>query len=126
MLPFYACFLTLFHAQLAFLDDAFFSEQMPGLDLFLLGELDALREGLSDAAREWQIATGGQADVWTLVVAKWDAVTALAMERFGWDVGVIRGTKMGFAGGQVPRGDAEDVDIEDLEDGEDAPVFVEM
>ncbi|KAL8293021.1 hypothetical protein RQP46_000715 [Phenoliferia psychrophenolica] len=125
ILPFYVCLLTVFHAQIAFLDDAFFSEQMPGLDTFLLTELDLLREALSDAAREWPLEGGPPFEVWKLVVAKWDALTALVMERFGWEVGVIRGTKSGFAGGQIRR-DPDEVDIEELEEGEDAPVFVEM
>ena len=119
------CFLSTFHAQLSFLDDAFFSEQMLGLDTFLLTELDLLRKALSDAAPEWPIVDGQAATIWLLVVAKWDAVTALVMERFGWDVGVIKGTKSGHAGGQVRRSEDE-VDFEELEEGEDAPVIVEI
>lgn len=57
-------------------------------------------------------------------MTRWNAVAGVAMERFGWDLGAVRGT-LG-RGWEARAEDGDEVDIEDLEEGEDAPVIVEM
>lgn len=73
--------------------------------------------------------------MWLEVVAAWEKVSVIAMERFGWELGMIKGgraRKRAYEGKQLgstatPRvRDLDEVDLEDLEDGEDAPVIVEM
>lgn len=129
-LPMFASFLSIFTRQIAFLDDSFFSEQMPGLDNFLLTELDALHASLSDAAPHWAKREGSaDAEVWLTVVRRWDTLTAAVVEKYGWELPMIKGSrKHGYTGEQMRRAEAaeDEVDIEDLEEGEDAPVIVEM
>lgn len=123
-LPLFTSFLTLLTSQLTFLDTSFFAEQMPSLDFYLLGELDALNAALSDANAEWE----GQ-EVWKEVIKRWDALSAVAMERFGWELGMIKGSR-GREREQIKRDPGvysdDEIDLDDLEEGEDAPVIVEM
>lgn len=119
---------------------------MPGLDLHLLTELDHLCAALSDAAKEWNSrdnssststsSGSGEADVWRTVVERWDRLAAQTMERFGWELGMVKGSrKHGYAGEQKRREVEKEekveewtgeVDLEDLEDGEDGPVILEL
>lgn len=105
---------------------------MPSLDTFLLAELDALNSSLSDASAEWSAKQGAEGhEVWLQVVKRWDAMTALAMEKFGWQLGMIKGSRRGAAVVEQLKRDTgvysdDEVDLEDLEEGEDAPVIVEM
>lgn len=128
-LPLFASFLAVLTRQVAFLDQGFFSDQMPGLDIFLLGELDALLVSLTDAAPYWAQRDGPETEVWRTVVQRWDALTVCVIEKYGWELGMIKGTrKYGYAGEQMQRAldRTDEVDIEDLEEGEDAPVIVEL
>ena len=120
-LPLYGSFLALFHSQLSFLDPAFFSDQMPGLDIFLLAELDVLCTSLAEAGTEWNAQGGGAAEVWKRVCGAWEAVAEVGMEKFGWELGMVRRRHP-----VVLEKEDDEVDFEDLEEGEDAPVIVEM
>lgn len=107
---------------------------MPSLDCHLLEELDALNSSLSDAAAEWATREGEEGyEVWREVVRRWDALANVAVEKFGWELSMIkgsRGRKHGYEGEQIKRDPGvysdDEVDLDDLEEGEDAPVIVEL
>lgn len=128
-LPLFASFLSVFLAQVQFLEGDFFATQLPSLERDLLDSLSALSQALSDSLTQWT-AIGekepGTATVWKEVVKRWDDLAAATMERFGWDLGVIKGTRAEYLvqGGRVERAEDE-VDLEDLEEGEDAPYVVD-
>ena len=129
-LPLYASFLQIFTDQLQFLDKEFFSVQMPGLDIFLLTELDILHVSLSDASSHWNAIGGPGEEIWRVLVARWDTMTRISTEKFGWELGMIRGSRK-RSGEELSKSlrEAErenEVDIEDLEEGEDAPIIVDM
>ncbi|KPV73637.1 uncharacterized protein RHOBADRAFT_54834 [Rhodotorula graminis WP1] len=104
-LPLFASFLSTFLAQVDFLDESFFATQLPSLE-----------QHLDEAV----------AGVWREVVKRWDAVAKLTTAKFGWDLGVIRGSRAKYlsASGRSKR-DEDEVDLEDLEEGEDAPVVLD-
>ena len=131
-LPLYASFIQIFSDQLTFLDKEFFSVQMPGLDIFLLTELDFLLVTLSDASSHWNSIGGSGKEIWRVLVGRWDEMTRISTEKFGWELGMIRGSrkrtgeelsKLNSASGERVE---DEVDIEDLEEGEDAPIIVDM
>lgn len=107
---------------------------MPSLEFYLLEELDALNSSLSDAAAEWSSREGEEGyEVWREVVKRWDLLANVAVEKFGWELGMIkgsRGRKHGYEGEQIKRDPGvysdDEVDLDDLEEGEDAPVIVEL
>ncbi|GAA6038389.1 hypothetical protein JCM8097_007624 [Rhodosporidiobolus ruineniae] len=128
-LPLFASFLALFHAQLAFLPDDFFTTQLPSLEQHLLDSLAALSNALSDALPAWTAAgetDAAIAEVWKEVIKRWDALAQLAMGKFGWDLGVVKGSRARYtvAEGRAKR-EEDEVDLEDLEEGEDAPVIMD-
>ncbi|GAA5912724.1 hypothetical protein JCM6882_005772 [Rhodosporidiobolus microsporus] len=128
-LPLFASFLFLFLSQVTFLEADFFTTHLPSLEKDLLDSLAVLSQALSDALPSW-LDLGAKdpkvAEVWKEVVKRWDALAALAMEKFGWDLGVIRGSKAGYlTGAGRPQREEDEVDFEDLEEGEDAPVIVD-
>ncbi|KAM0790641.1 hypothetical protein ACM66B_004502 [Microbotryomycetes sp. NB124-2] len=127
-LPLVASFLAVLQAQLDFLDQSFFSDHMPGLDIFLLQELDHLNANLTDSAPAWSTLddeTVPAVKVWQQLIENWNSLGLKAMEKFGWEVKAVRGARaQGYAGYKLQREDNE-VDIEDLEEGEDAPVIIE-
>jgi A1 cistron-splicing factor AAR2 len=131
-LPLFASFLTILIDQFEFLDPEFFAAQMPGLDNFLLDELDHFCTALSDAALEWnQLGSEGGAgvEVWKIIVERYVKFANLTSEKFGWQLGMIKGSRAtGYASQLATRsGEREhEVDIEDLEEGDDAPVIVDM
>ncbi|GAA5890814.1 hypothetical protein JCM5296_003429 [Sporobolomyces johnsonii] len=159
-LPLFASFLSLFLAQLEFLDPDFFATQLPALETHLVAELEHLRVALSDASAAWQSlaqpalastsplpssSSAGPAAVWRTLVARWNALAATAMEKFGWDLGLIEGTKARYfelrqakpkkreAGAlgsewedEEEEGDGGGIPFEELEEGEDAPVIVDL
>ncbi|KAK4057049.1 hypothetical protein OIO90_001949 [Microbotryomycetes sp. JL221] len=130
-LPLLAMFLTVLNQQLLFLDQSFFSEQMPSLDTFILQQLDALHANLEDAAPAW--STFDQISyppikVWHQLIDNWNTLSTNVMTRFGWELKTVRGSRrQGYAGFDLKQQqDNGEVDLEDLEEGEDAPVIVEM
>ncbi|KAK4052433.1 hypothetical protein OIV83_002235 [Microbotryomycetes sp. JL201] len=126
-MPLIASFLSVLETQLAFLDQSFFSDHMPGLDIFLLQELDQLNANLTDSAPTWsQLDQALPAvKVWQQLIRNWNSLSMTATEKFGWEIKAVRGARtQGYAGYNLLRRDNE-VDIEDLEEGEDAPVIVE-
>lgn len=64
--------------------------------------------------------------MWREVVKRWDALAKVTTAKFGWDLGIIRGSRAKYlsAAGRSKR-DEDEVDLEDLEEGEDAPVVVD-
>jgi len=153
-LPLFASFLSTLLAQFAFLAPDFFAVQMTGLEDALLDEFAALRRGLRDADEAWEREPArepGRA-VWREVVGRWEDLRVRTTEKWGWTVGEVRRPKrvlaevekaeqQGGRGGKWDdssdeddgadaRGGVEDgsdyIDIEDLEEGDDAPVIVEM
>lgn len=126
-LPLYASFFSILLDELAFLDDEFFSSQMPGIDIFMLNELDALCLSLSEASPHWNAVGGPGGAIWRVVVERWDKITNVTTEKFGWQLSMIKGSKRhGYPGAQRTREQEDEVDLEDLEEGEDAPVIVDM
>ncbi|GJN92467.1 hypothetical protein Rhopal_005497-T1 [Rhodotorula paludigena] len=128
-LPLFASFLSAFHAQVDFLDETFFSAQLPSLEQHLLDSLAELSQALSDALPAWEdlgAHDAAVAGVWNEVIRRWDALAALTTAKFGWDLGVVRGSRAKYlsAGGRAQRA-ADEVDLEDLEEGEDAPVVLD-
>lgn len=131
-LPLFASFLTILIDQFEFLDSEFFAAQMPGLDNFLLDELDHLCIGLSDAAPEWNQSGsrgGAGVEIWRFIVERYVTFANLTSEKFGWQLGMIKGSRATGYASQLAAKSKErehEVDVEDLEEGEDAPVIVEM
>lgn len=128
-LPLFASFLSSVHAQIAFLEPDFFSTQLPSLEQHLLDSLAILLQSLSDAQPAWSRLgerDAGAASVWTEVVKQWDALATTSMAKYGWDIGVIRGSHAPYTapGGRVERDDGE-VDLEDLDSGDEAPVILD-
>ncbi|GAA5874777.1 hypothetical protein JCM3774_003435 [Rhodotorula dairenensis] len=128
-LPLFASFLASVHAQVSFLESDFFSTQLPSLEQHLLDSLAVLLQSLSDAQPAWsriRERDAGAASVWAEVVKQWDALAKTSMAKFGWDLGVIRGTHAPYTapGGRVERDDGE-VDLEDLDSGDEAPVILD-
>lgn len=128
-LPLLASFLASVHAQVGFLASDFFSTQLPSLEQHLLDSLAVLLQSLSDAQPAWSRvgdSNAGAAIVWSEVVRQWDALAETSMAKFGWDLGVIRGTHAPYTapGGRVERDDGE-VDLEDLDSGDEAPVILD-
>lgn len=123
-LPLYASLLSVLHAELSHLDPGFFETQLPSLSDTILASLDALRTSLIDASPMWEPITGSSKDVWTTVVKNWKRLSEVAMERFGWELGMV-GMRAWEREHKRKRDEGE-VDLEDLEEGDDAPVLVEM
>ncbi|KWU46031.1 hypothetical protein RHOSPDRAFT_24928 [Rhodotorula sp. JG-1b] len=128
-LPLFASLLSSIHAQIAFLEPDFFSTQLPSLEQHLLDSLAILLQSLSDAQPAWSRMgerDAGAASVWTEVVKQWDALATTSMAKYGWDIGVIRGSHAPYTapGGRVERDDGE-VDFEDLDSGDEAPVILD-
>lgn len=154
-LPLFASFLAVVDAHLRYLEPDFFSLHLPSLEQDLVAHLERLRVALSDAAPLWLDKTtafarsssssskkeddGGVAaaelvgEVWSTLVKRWNALGAIAMEKFGWDLGMIAGTR---APPRPPsrrddhddtgEGDSEGIPFDELEEGEDAPVIVDL
>ncbi|GAA6003873.1 hypothetical protein JCM10207_006446 [Rhodosporidiobolus poonsookiae] len=128
-LPIFASFLSALTAQIDFLESTFFSTQLPALESHLLDSLTVLSQALSDALPAW-VALGEKdpaiAGVWKEVVKRWDGLAALSMEKYGWDLGVIKGSRAQYT---APQGrsqrEEDEIDLEDLEEGEDAPVIID-
>lgn len=104
---------------------------MPGLDIFLLTELDFLLVSLSDASSHWNSIGGTGEEIWRVLVGRWDEMTRISTEKFGWELGMIKGSRKRSSGEELSRLSREverenEVDIEDLEEGEDAPIIVDM
>ncbi|BEI91875.1 uncharacterized protein CcaverHIS019_0406950 [Cutaneotrichosporon cavernicola] len=97
-------FVDLLTAQISSLPDQAFAVEVPDLDVFYLDEIEVLRRGLGAAlaVRGWW-GLAGKAQ------ASWTRLQAVGRVR-GWEIGPL------------PQGDEE----EDEEEGEDAPVVVEM
>lgn len=130
-LPLFASFLQVLHSQFSFLDPSFFSTQLPSLESHLLSSLSSLRSSLSDAAPEWYALPNDSParEIWDTLVGRWNELAAMSMERFGWELGLIEGTKAKYT--ELTRkeeeGDGEgEVPFEELEEGEDAPVIVDL
>ncbi|GAA5969409.1 hypothetical protein JCM11641_008107 [Rhodosporidiobolus odoratus] len=128
-LPLFASFLSALSSQVDFLEPSFFATQLPALEAHLIESLAVLSHSLSDALPAWLALAETDknvADVWREVVKRWDALAALTQEKFGWDLGVIRGSRAKYtvARGRAKR-EEDEIDLEDLEDGEDAPVIVD-
>lgn len=128
-LPLFASFLSTFHAQVDFLEETFFTTQLPSLEQHLLDSLGHLSQALSDALPAWEELGARDAQVagvWREVVRRWDALAKATTAKFGWDLGIIRGSRAKYlsTAGRSQRDDDE-VDLEDLEEGEDAPVVVD-
>ncbi|BGP42201.1 hypothetical protein JCM10449v2_006206 [Rhodotorula kratochvilovae] len=128
-LPLFASFLSTFHAQVDFLEPTFFSTQLPSLEQHLLDSLLHLSNALSDALPAWEelgARDANVAGVWREVVKRWDALATLTTAKFGWELGVIRGSRAKYLSREGRSRRAEDeVDLEDLEEGEYAPVVVD-
>ncbi|SCV71477.1 BQ2448_3065 [Microbotryum intermedium] len=136
-LPMLASHLSILRYQLLSLDDEFFSLHLPSLSTTLTKSLQDLQKNLSDVSQTWLREIGTSAFViWQEVVKRWDRLTADVMERFGWEVAAIRGGMLMGSNliedsvGRVPRG-MENAqlgwdDDDELEEGEDAPVVVEL
>ncbi|GAA6011149.1 hypothetical protein JCM11491_006741 [Sporobolomyces phaffii] len=128
-LPLFASFLAVIESQMAFLEPTFFSTQLPSLESHLVSSLSHLRAALSDASPHWYaLASDSPASpIWTTLVARWNALAATTMERFGWDLGLIEGSKAkyGRLKTRLDSGDGQ-VPFEELEEGEDAPVIVDL
>ncbi|KDE09538.1 hypothetical protein MVLG_00436 [Microbotryum lychnidis-dioicae p1A1 Lamole] len=136
-LPMLASYLSILRHQLLSLDDDFLSLHLPSLSTTLTKSLHDLQKNLSDVSQTWLREMGTSAFVvWQEVVNRWDRLTADVMERFGWEVAAIRGSKlMGKdlveeSVGRVPRG-MENAqlgwdDDDELEEGEDAPIVVDL
>ncbi|GAA5859061.1 hypothetical protein JCM8547_003987 [Rhodosporidiobolus lusitaniae] len=131
-LPLFASFLALVYSQVDFLEPSFFSTQLPSLEAHLLDSLAILSQSLSDALPAWTHLAQEDpnvASVWKEVIKRWDALAALTQERFGWDLGVIKGSRAGYTTAAPGQGrvwhDADEQDLDELEEGEDAPVIVD-
>ncbi|GAA6061971.1 hypothetical protein JCM10212_005215 [Sporobolomyces blumeae] len=127
-LPLVASFVQVVAAQLSFLDPTFFSTQLPSLETDLLSSLSDLRRSLSDAASAWYgLASDSPArEIWSTVVSRWNGLSASTMEKFGWDLGMIEGSKARYGELRDEMTDRGEVPFEDLEEGEDAPVIVDL
>lgn len=128
-LPLFASFLSTFLAQVEFLDETFFTTQLPSLEQHLVESLGHLSDALSDALPSWEelgARDEAVAGVWREVVKRWDALAKSTTAKFGWDLGIIRGSRAKYlsAAGRSKR-DEDEVDLEDLEEGEDAPVVLD-
>ncbi|BGP18564.1 hypothetical protein JCM10213_003027 [Rhodosporidiobolus nylandii] len=127
-LPLFASFLALFHSQVDFLEPDFFTTQLPSLKAHLLDSLTVLSQALSDALPSWLALSQTDekvAGVWKEVVKRWDALAALTMAKFGWDLGVIKGSRARYTTEGRTQREEDEIDLEDLEEGEDAPVIVD-
>lgn len=131
-LPLFASFLSLFAAQVEFLDSTFFSTQLPSLEAHLLDSLSALSTSLSDALPAWLVIAQDDPHVervWKEVIKRWDALAAITSEKFGWDLGIIRGSRAKYTTAAAGQGrvykEEDELDFEELEEGEDAPVIVD-
>lgn len=63
--------------------------------------------------------------VWRYTIERYNDLAALTMTRFGWSLGMIKGSRKHGYGQDIVVGENE-VDFEDLEEGEDRPVIVEL
>jgi A1 cistron-splicing factor AAR2 len=116
----------------SFLDSTFFSTHLPSLESHLLESLTVLSTSLSDALPSWVALAHDDsniAGVWKEVIKRWDALAAVTSEKFGWDLGVIKGSRAGYATAAPGQGrtwkEYDEMDFEELEEGEDAPVIVD-
>lgn len=100
--------------QLNFLRPEFFSEDMPGLDIFLIGELSALRLNLQVGLRGAGKRTEDEG--WEDVLGAWSLLRNLADTKFAWELERVD---------QMSAVHEDDLGLE-LEEGEDAPVVVEL
>ncbi|GAA5940604.1 AAR2 splicing factor family protein [Sporobolomyces koalae] len=132
-LPLFASFLAVIHAQFEFLDSTFFSTQLPSLESHLVECLAQLELSLSDAASSWyRLPPDSPArEIWNTLIHRWNALGAITMEKFGWDLGIVKGSKAKY--GQLEldskrddRDGDEGIPFEELEEGEDAPVIVDL
>ncbi|GAA5963392.1 hypothetical protein JCM3765_003052 [Sporobolomyces pararoseus] len=130
-LPLFASFLSVLESQLSFLDSNFFSTQLPSLESHLLSNLSHLRRSLSDSSTDWYSLPQDSpaSSIWNTLVNRWNQLTAITMEKFGWELGLIEGSKARY--GELERmkekaGGGGEVPFEDLEEGEDAPVIVDL
>lgn len=127
-LPLYCSFFSILYNQLNFLDEEFFSVQMPGLDIFLLTSLDTLSTSLSEVSTYYHVTSTStsapEIEIWKELIKRWNDLTQLSMKKFGWELNMIKGSR--GIGITKPQEREDEVDLEDLEEGEDAPVIVEM
>lgn len=119
---------------MTFLDSNFFSTQLPSLESHLLSNLSHLRRSLSDSSPDWyRLPKDSPASsIWNTLVTRWNGVAAVTMEKFGWELGLIEGSKAKYGElrtSSSSRGNKEEVGevpFEELEEGEDAPVIVDL
>ena len=116
LLPLFVVFVETVTAQLSFLPPDFFSTQLPSLERFLLDSLEALKRGMEDALPAYPT----DHVVWKAMLDRWTRLADTTVERFGWQLGMVRGSRHRFVSTED-----DGVAIEDLEEGEDAPVIVE-
>lgn len=104
-------------AQISALPDGVFDTELPELDIWFMEEIEALRvhlsTGLGASDGLW---VGG--DKASGLQEGWDRLRRTAKRKFGWQIGELK-PSTGVAG-EVGSGE------EDEEEGEYAPVIVEM
>ncbi|GAA5876828.1 hypothetical protein JCM16303_006299 [Sporobolomyces ruberrimus] len=127
-LPLFASFLSVIHSQMSFLDSNFFSTHLPSLESHLLSSLEHLRSSLSDESPHWySLPTNSPASpIWKTLVSRWNELAATTMEKFGWDLGLIEGSKARYGKLKEELDQGGEVPFEELEEGEDAPVIVDL
>ena len=116
------------------LREDFFADDMPDLEKFYLQELSALRTTLRQAKR----SSSARNTELEQVETAWVQLAHRSKAKFGWDIGSLDSDQHGYAPEQV-RAEAKgsgkteynllsvpDDDDEYAEEGEDAPVVVEM
>jgi A1 cistron-splicing factor AAR2 len=126
-LPLVTSFLSrVLYPQLQYLRPEFFDQDLPGLDTFLLDELDHhLRSGLREAGRSWN----RDDPRWRELTAAWTRLAALVRERFAWELAGLDVVSAKTTKGarkieynllREDRGEDEEY----VEEGEFAPVVV--
>jgi A1 cistron-splicing factor AAR2 len=106
----------------------FFEEDLPDLDVFLLEELSVLRLALRAAQRHYESAS----DKTSFAQAReaWYNLRQAVDTRFGWKLGGLESDEAASAqkGGKLHYNLLSQPDEEDeyVEEGEDAPVVVEL
>lgn len=99
--------LDTFSAQLRALPDTAFDAELPEMDVFLITQLESIRSNLSG-----KISLQPN-DNHKLISSAWTRLRDVASQKFGWqlpaDIGEV-----------IPSSD-----LEELEEGEDAPVVVD-
>jgi A1 cistron-splicing factor AAR2 len=111
--------------QLRYLRPEFFVEDLPGLDTFLLDELECLRSGLREAGRSWRASD----PEWRELTEAWAGLSRLVKERFEWQLAGLDTVSAKTTKGakrveynllKEDRGEDEEY----VEEGEYAPVVV--